>query len=596
MRTKPSLLGTQGKARDGTGRAMSQVHERRSHPMVAQERVPVLIVGAGAAGLSLSLLLRQQGIASVVVERRADVSWYPRARNLNFRTLEVFRGLGLEPQVIAAGSHVSRMFRKETLASPQQEEFPDIDRALHFVDHPELLTPEPLIWYCPQSRLEPLLLATARQRGGDVRYNTELVSFTQDDQGVTATIADRTSRTSSVMRADYLAACDGAHSHVRDTLGVNAEGLGVLDEHYIFVYFRADWSELIRGYEADAILIDRPGIRGIFLITDADRGMFTIQYTPSKEASAQDYTAERCKELIRNGIGKPDLAVEILDIAPWQPAQQVAEHFQQGRVLLVGDAAHTMPPKLGLGANTAIQSAQNLAWKLAAVLNGTASPELLATYQAERHPVGRLASEQSLVGPAASVLTHGSDAKLLPTEKRVPFFSLMAGYRYHSQAVLDEDAGPSSPAEIQLLEKPEELTGLPGTRVPHLWVQRHGQRSSTLDLLDGRFVLLVGPAGTPWQQVAPGVAGSLGIDLVAYRLGADGDLLDLEDGWQAKLGMSAGSAVLVRPDGFVAWRANTLPTSPEQRLEQVISSILCRSTEGPPLRPTMTATSAKSSR
>jgi putative polyketide hydroxylase len=230
------------------------------------------------------------------------------------------------------------------------------------------------------------------------------------------------------------------------------------------------------------------------------------------------------------------------------------------------------------------------------VLNGTASPELLATYQAERHPVGRLASEQSLVGPAASVLTHGSDAKLLPTEKRVPFFSLMAGYRYHSQAVLDEAAGPSSPAEIQLLEKPEELTGLPGPRVPHLWVQRHGQRSSTLDLLDGRFVLLVGPAGTPWQQVAPGVAGSLGIDLVAYRLGADGDLLDLEDGWQAKLGMSAGSAVLVRPDGFVAWRANTLPTSPEQRLEQVISSILCRSTEGPPLRPTMTATSAKSSR
>jgi putative polyketide hydroxylase len=150
--------------------------------MGAQERVPVLIVGAGGAGLSLSLLLRQQGIASVLVERRPDVSWHPRARNLNFRTLEVFRGLGLEPQVISAGSHVSRMFRKETLASPQQEEFPNVEQALHFVDHPELLTPEPLIWYCPQSRLEPLLLAAARKRGGDLRYNTELVSFTQDAQ------------------------------------------------------------------------------------------------------------------------------------------------------------------------------------------------------------------------------------------------------------------------------------------------------------------------------------------------------------------------------------------------------------------------------
>lgn len=545
--------------------------------MAAQERVPVLIVGAGGAGLSLSLLLRQQGIASVLVERRADVSWYPRARNLNFRTLEVFRGLGLEAQVIAAGSHVSRMFRKDTVASPERAEFPAVDQALHFVDHPELLTPEPLIWYCPQSRLEPLLLAAARQRGGDVRYDTELVSFAQDEQGVNATIRDRTTGTSSVVRADYLAACDGAHSHIRDTLGVKAEGLGVLDEHYIFAYFRADWGELIRGYEADAILVDRPGIRGIFLITDADRGMFLIQDTPSNGASAQDYTAERCKELILNGIGKPGLAVEVVDIAHWQPAQLVAEHFQQGRVMLVGDAAHTMPPKLGLGVNTAIQSAQNLAWKLAAVLKGTAAPQLLATYQTERQPVGRLASEQSLVGPAASVLNQGSDDPLLGTERRVSLFSLIAGYRYRSQAVLEEDAGPSSPMEIDLLDTPEELTGLPGTHVPHLWVQRHGQRISTLDLLDGRFVLLVGPAGTPWQKAAPGVAGSLKIDLVAYRLGADGDLLDPEDGWQTKLGMPAEGAVLVRPDGFVAWRTNTLPTGPARRLEQAISTVLCRS-------------------
>jgi putative polyketide hydroxylase len=564
--------------------------------MAAQQRVPVLIVGAGGAGLSLSLLLRQQGIASVLVERRPDVSWFPRARNLNFRTLEVFRGLGLEAQVMSAGSHVSRMFRKDTLASTEQEEFPAVDQAVRFVDRPELLTPEPLMWYCPQSRLEPLLLAAARQRGGDVRYNTELVSFTQDDQGVTATIRDLATGTSSVIRADYLAACDGAHSHVRDTLGVNAEGLGELDEHYLFVYFRADWGELILGYEADTVLIDRPGIRGIFLVTDADRGMFLIQDTPSQAASGQEYTAERCQELIRNGIGKPDLAVEILDIAPWQPAQLVAEHFLQGRVLLVGDAAHTMPPKMGLGVNTAIQSAQNLAWKLTAVLNGTAGPQLLATYQTERHPIGQLASEQSLVGPAASVLTHGSDDQLLPAEKRVPFFSLIAGYRYRSPAVLDEEAGPSSPVELGLLDKPEELTGLPGTRVPHLWVQRHGRRVSTLDLLDGRFVLLAGPAGTPWQKAAALVAGSLGVDLVAYRLGADGDLLDLEDGWQVKMGMSAEGAVLVRPDGFVAWRTSTLPTTPEQRLEQVISSILCRSTASPPPHPAIDATSAKSGR
>jgi putative polyketide hydroxylase len=539
--------------------------------MMAQEHIPVVIVGAGGAGLSLSLLLQQQGIASVLVERRSDVSWFPRARNLNFRTLEVFRGLGLEKQVIAAGTHVSQTFRKPTLASPEREEFPSIEQMLHITDHPETLTPEPPFWYCPQSRLEPLLLAVAKQRGCDVRYNTELVSFTQDSQGVSATVRDRATGISSVLHADYLLGADGAHSHVREALGVKAEGLGALDEHYLFVYFRADWGELIRGYESDAILIQRPGVQGFFLITDADRGMLLIQ-----EEAAQEYTVERCRELVLDGIGKPDLAVEIVDIAHWQPAQLVAEHFGQGRVFLVGDAAHTMPPKLGLGVNTAIQSAQNLAWKLADVLKGFASQELLSTYEAERHPVGQLASEQSLVGPAAALLTQGSDDKLLPAEKRVSVFSLIAGYRYRSQAALSEDAAPSEQASIDLLGQPEELTGQPGTRVPHLWLEQDGQRISTLDLLDGRFVLLTGPAGALWQKSAPGAATSLGIKLSAYRLGADGDLLDLENGWQTKMGMSVEGAVLVRPDGFVAWRTDTRPSSPESRLVQVLSSILCR--------------------
>jgi putative polyketide hydroxylase len=549
--------------------------------VVSHERVPVLIVGAGGAGLSLSLLLRQQGIASLLVERRSDVSWFPRARNLNFRTLEVFRGLGLEARVIAAGNHVSRMFRKETLVSPEQEEFPAVDEATRIVDHPEILTPEPVAWYCPQSRLEPLLLAAASERGVDVRYNTEVASFTQDEHGVIATIQNHKNGSSSVIRADYLAACDGAHSRIRDALGIEAEGLGVLDEHYIFVYFRADWGELIRGYEADAILIDQPGLRGFFLITDSDRGMLLLQYGPSQEGSAQEYTAERCHDLVLKGIGKPDLAVEIVDIAHWQPAQLVAEHFQRGRVLLVGDAAHTMPPKLGMGVNTAIQSGQNLAWKLAAVLKGHASPQLLATYETERQPVGRRASEQSLVGPAATVFNQGSDDKLLPVERRISVFSLIAGYRYRSQAVLAEDASSALPAQNEWLDKPEQLTGLPGTRVPHLWLERHDQRISTLDLLDGRFVLLVGAAGTPWQQAASAVTASLAIELAAYRLAADGELRDLEDGWQTRMGMPAQGAVLVRPDGFVAWRTRTLPSSPEQKLEQVISSILCRPIPAP---------------
>jgi len=541
---------------------------------VAQQRTPVLIVGAGGAGLSLSLLLRQQGIASVLVERRPDVSWYPRARNLNFRTLEVFRGLGLEAEVIAAGARFSRTLRKETLTSHGAEGFPSIEQFLHIADDLEIFTPEPSFWYCPQSRLEPLLMAEAKRRGCDVRYNSELISCIQDSERVSATIRDRATAATSSIQADYLLAADGAHSHIRKTLGVKEEGLGVLDEHYIFVYFRAPWGELVRGYENDAILIDRPGIRGFFLITDADRGMFAIQ-----EETARDYTAERCKELVLDGIGKPDFPVEIVDIAHWQPAQLVAEHFGQGRVFLVGDAAHTMPPKLGLGVNTAIQSAQNLAWKLAAVVKGQASQDLLSTYEAERRPVGRLAAEQSLVGPAAALLTKGSDDRLLPAEKRVPVFSLIGGYRYRSQAVLSENAPPSQTgveaAPIELIEAPAALTGQPGTRVPHLWLARGGQRISTLDLLDGGFVLLAGPAGACWQKAASEAAASFGIVLSAYQIGAD--LLDLENGWQTKMGAPPEAAVLVRPDGFVAWRTSTQPTNAQPLLAQVLATILCRS-------------------
>ncbi len=543
---------------------------------MAQERVPILIVGAGAAGLTLSLLLQQQGIPSLLVERRPAIAWYPRARNHNFRTMEVFRALGIEPEVIAAGARFSRTFRTKSLLDPQREETLGIEQIMH-IDNLETLSPEPILWHCPQSRLEPLLLRIAKQRGCDVRYNTELVSFTQDAEGVTATIVERTTGTRSVVQAEYLAACDGAHSHIRQALGVKTQGLGALNQHFTFMYFQADWGELVRGYEADAFLIELEDVRGFLLISDEQRGLFSITDIPSEGQAVPDYSVERCKDLVEKAIGKPGLAVEILDIVHWQPIQQVAEHFQQGRVLLVGDAAHTMPPTLGGGASTAIHSAQNLGWKLAAVIRGQAAPALLETYHVERHPVGEFISVQSLTGPALALVTQGTEDALLPPEKRLSLFYPIAGYRYRSQAVLSESAAPAEQGKVELLDRPE-FTGEPGSRVPHLWLERQGRRISTLDLLDGRFILLAGPDGRPWQKAASEAAASLGIKLAAYRVGSDGELLDLENVWQVRMGVSAEGALLVRPDGFVAWRTSTLPSSPQPLLEQVLATMLCRST------------------
>ena len=540
---------------------------------MSQERIPVLIVGAGGAGLSLSLLLQQQGISSMLIERRSDISWVPRARNLNFRTLEVFLGLGLEEEVQAAGTRVSHGFRKSSLASHQEEELLD----------PTSLTPpnledislEPFMLYCPQSRLEPLLRTATKQRDCDVRYGTQLVSFTQDDDGITAILEERATARSYVVHADYLVAADGTHSHIRETLGIKSQGYGALPEYIIFVYFRAPWQQLIAGHEADAILIKNTEVEGIFLFGKDDFGLFMITYKPSRGESFEDFTAERCQKLVEKAIGQPGMAVEIVDKVHWQPTENVAEQFQKGRVFLVGDAAHTMPGYKGLGLNTAIQSAQNLAWKLAYVLRRQAGQELLATYQVERHPVGLFAAHQSLTGPGAALLSEETRSHLLSEKDERPLFYPIVGYRYRSAAILSGDAA-SSEQEIALLDR-ETLTGQPGTRIPHLWLEQKGRRISTLHMLDGRFMLLAGPDGTLWRDVVPEVDASFGIDLVAYHVGSNGDLLDLMNDWQTKTGTSAEGAILVRPDGFIAWRTSTLTTNPEHLLEQVFSSILCRS-------------------
>jgi hypothetical protein len=207
----------------------------------------------------------------------------------------------------------------------------------------------------------------------------------------------------------------------------------------------------------------------------------------------------------------------------------------------------------------------------------------LATYQTERHPVGRFAAHQSLTGPGVAALPTGVVADLLSKDEDLPLFYPIVGYRYRSQAIISDDSS-SSEQEIALLDR-QELTGEPGTRVPHLWLERAGKRVSTLDLLDGGFVLLTGAAGTPWHKAAAQVMSSLAIKLAAYRVGSDRDLLDLENGWQTRMGVSPEGAVLVRPDGFVAWRTGQHnAVAAATVLEQVLAHVLSRSIHSPALR------------
>ncbi|HXB89054.1 FAD-dependent monooxygenase [Mycobacterium sp.] len=536
-------------------------------------RSSVVIAGAGIGGLSMSAMLGRRGVDSLLVEKRRATFIYPKARNLNFRSLEILRRLGVGDAVDAVAEHISTMVCKETLSSPEQSGVFD---AASMLSSAEGLSPEAYGRYCPQSRLEPILLDESRRLGGEVRYRTELKSFEQDDSGIVATIKDLDTGMTSDVFADYLVAADGTHSPIREKLGISTSGFGLLPIFVVFMYFRAPWRQFVPDLgDGDGIQIANPDVNGIFIVAKDDLGVFAATYFPSRGETVDQFTPQRCRQMLLAAIGSP-IDVEIVDVGPWQPSEQVADQFRCGKIFLVGDSAHTMPPLKGGGANSAIESAHNLAWKLAAVLKGTAGPELLDTYHVERHPVGRFAARQSLTGPATSFLSLEDDRPKLPAEEDLPLFYMIAGYKYRSSAVVSDQATPADPDAVQLVET-EELRGEPGTRVPHAWVQGDkGPRVSTLDLLGPGFTLFVGSAGTPWTKAADAVCRSLGVSVDVRSVGADADFRDVDGRWAALTGLGPDAALLVRPDDFVAWRADTLPGSPANALNQALSRILGR--------------------
>lgn len=519
-------------------------------------RVPVLIVGAGVGGLATSVLLAKYGVRSLLVEKRREVFIYPKARNLSFRSLEILRSLGLSDEVHKVAEGVSGMVVKPTLNSPDEAPAMDVDAI--FAPYAGL-SPEPPAQYCPQSRLEPMLLAETRRQGSEVRYGTEVLSFEQDDDGVTVVVRERDSGATESVRADYLVAADGVHSPIRDRLGVTTSGYGALPIFVVFAYFKAPWRKFVPDLgDGDGVQVKNADVDGIFLVVEDDLGMFITTYLPGEGETAEQFTPEYCAELLTRAIGEP-IDVQIIEVASWQPYERVANQFQCGRVFLVGDAAHTMPPFKAGGANTAIQSADNLAWKLAAVVNGQARPALLNTYHAERHPVGRFNARQSLSGPPLVLLRLDDNRPQLPPDEEEPMFALLIGYQYRSAAVISDEPPAADTDAVSLVD---ELRGQPGTRVPHVWVR---EGVSTLDLLGPGFTVLTGDER--WGAAVDS-ASALGIPIIMQRID--------DDAWVAATGLAPSGALLVRPDAFVAWRVDALPADPEGQLRRALSQVLGR--------------------
>ncbi|MER7365106.1 FAD-dependent monooxygenase [Nonomuraea wenchangensis] len=509
-------------------------------------RVPVLVVGGGPVGLSTALFLGCHGVPTLLVEKRDSTSQLPRAPGLQARTMELFRAAGVNREIRALEVGDSHAYFEGGIL--QVNTFAEIDDAVVLeapsLDGPEI-SPERVMG-CGQDRYERVLVDLVRRQGGEVRFRHRLLSFTQDVDGVTALVEDKDTGEQITVRADYLVGADGANSRTRHLLGLRREGRGTVF-NALSVYFRApELEELLKGRKFIlCYAMAAPGtLMGLSRLHGVDPWLAAPLYYPEKGETPEDYPDERCVDIVRTAAGKPDMKVEIVAKVPWQGAQLVAETFRRERVFLVGDAAHVHPPAGGFGANTGIHDAHNLAWKLSAALTGWGGDALLDSYDAERRGVGRAMAEQAMV---RNRIRHGyADEETVAS--MVDDIIITLGYRYRSDVLTGV---PDSPVLTPNLR----LTAEPGTRAPHVWLERDGARLSTIDLFWDGFVLLTGSEGDAWKRAAERVGVRDVAPLRAYRVGADGDLRSVERDWAGAYGISEGGAVLVRPDAFVAWRS-----------------------------------------
>lgn len=574
----------------------------------------VLIVGSGPAGASAALFLSTLGVPNIMITKYRWTANTPRAHITNQRTMEIFRDVGIEDQVLADATPHHLIGDTVFCTAIAGEE---IGRILTWGNHParhadhELASPS---HNCdiPQTYLEPILVRNATARGTQTQFSTEYLGHEQDADGVTVRVLNRLTGAEYTIRAKYLIGADGARSAVAADLGLPYEGqMDVAGS--MNITFKADLSELCRHRPSVLYWVIQPGANvggiGAGLVRMVRPWHeWLIVWGFDLAQGVPEVTEDDALQIVRNLVGDPALDAEITGISLWGNNEQYATQLHRGRVFCAGDAVHKHPPSNGLGSNTSIQDSYNLAWKLALVLNGQAGPALLDTYTAERAPVARqivlranksarefgaLFEALGLDAAESAEQMHAQieerkDSSLAGAAKRAAVREAMElknyefnahgvemGQSYSSSAVLPDGSERPEPArDPELYYEPSTF---PGVRLPHAWVGDSRCKLSTHDLVPyGQFTLLTGITGEAWVSAAQKAADRLGVPVQTVVIGPGREVTDLYFDWSRLSGVDEDGAVLVRPDKHVAWRSTALPADPEAELMSVLTTVLSR--------------------
>lgn len=514
------------------------------------ETTPVLIVGGSLVGLSAAVFLAWENVPVVVVDKHRESSPHPRAIGFTTRTMEHFRQTGVEVPASLQGTKPPRRARVESLTGTWYEEYPWTHRGQGAYGAEE--SPEHAI-AIPQDQLEPILRERARELGAQLWLGTELLSLTQDDSGVTATLRRRDDGHEYRLHAQYAVAADGASSAVRESLGIGRHGVGQLSVQRS-ILFRAPLDEYLQ-HGVVQFEIEQPDFKA-FLTTYSD-GRWVLMLSDDVERDADEQI-----QAVRQAIGREDLPIELVTAGRWELGALIADRFTGGRVFLAGDAAHQLPPNRGgFGANTGIDDAHNLAWKLAAVLAGQSDPRLLETYDAERRPIADLRHDQLFARAdyKAYLKTPTSAVPVLDDT------AIELGQLYRSATI------PEAGADLPAAQLPSQWNGQPGTRAPHLWVITGDDEEarSTLDLFHRGWVLL--SEDGQWATAAEQAAAHLGIPITFVQVGTDTKPVD-PDAFQPAYGIGPDGATLIRPDGYIAWRTVKAPLNPAHALTTALDT------------------------